>query len=512
MFFGDITYPSKCDLYLLSVGGSNGLQVGDTVTVNGEVFTGWAGPGWISNGFIVATGGTPSENITATAESLAEAININRVISVIARHESGPDDVPGYLVLQEDDITTTLTVEVSRPTAWIIQNLKEPEHIANEVRWSLNQRPDMTPLVDYARVGNLTAAVKRMVATRNALFIFKEDGLYMLRGTSSPWTIELLDPSVILTAPESAVVLDNQIYCLTTRGVIRCSENGVTLLSRPIEPALENLDPDDVESHVFGVGYEEDHAYLLWISTSDSPTQAEEAYVYDVYTDSWVRRTDAAAHGVIHERKLYLASGTSVKAERKLWTTPGNQDYELADESFAVTIAVGGTLVTTVTLADATNVSVGDMLVQSSSCALVTAKAGNVLTLDRAQTWTAAAATSYQAISGIVQWSPRLGGDPSAQHRFLEVLLLFRNLYFAAAEIGIKSAHDPSWTTIALAGSSYGWTGAQVEQFALRALVDTQHAVSTLLDVAYAVAQACTPWKLQGLTVKYRDIGERPSK
>jgi hypothetical protein len=513
MFFGDITYPSKCDLYLLSVGGAGGLQLGDTITINGTVFTAIAGGlAWAYGTFVLYTTGTPSENIAKTMESLTGAVNTTREAGTSARAESGPDDVPGYAVIQNDNITATATVTVSRPTAWIIQNLKAPEHIANEVRWSLSQRPDMTPLVDYARVGNQGSAVKRMIATRNALFIFKEDGLYMLRGTVSPWTIELLDPSVILTCPESAVVLDNQVYCLTTRGVIRCSENGVTLLSRPIEPALEDLDPDDVEDYAFGVGYEEDHAYMLWIPTSGSPFQAEEAYVYDVYTDSWVRRTDAAAHGVVHERKLYLASGNYVKAERKLWTTAGDQDYELADDSFAVTITVGGTLVTEVTLASATNVLVGDALVQSTSFAIVIAKVGNVLTLDRAQTWTAAAATSYRAISALVQWSPRLGGDPSAQHRFIEIALLFRSLYFAAAEIGLSSAHDPSWTTIELIGSSYGWTGAQVVKFALRALVDRQHAVSTQLDVAYAVAQALTPWRIQGLSVKYRDIGDRTSK
>lgn len=513
MFFGDITYPSKCDLYLLAVGGTDGLQIGDTITINGVVFTVIAGGlGWAANCFERYTGGTPSENIAGTVENLAGAINASRDTTVIARAEAGPDDIPGYLVLQEDDITTTLTVTVSRSTAWVIQDLKAPENIPNEVRWSLAQQPDATPLVDYARVGNLLSGVLRMVATRSALFIFKEDGLYVLRGTSSPWTIELLDASVVLVAPETATVLDNQIYCLTTRGVIRASENGVTLLSRPIEEALEDLDPDDVESYAFGVGYEEDHAYLLWIPTSGSPTQAEEAYVYDVYTDSWVRRTDGAAHGVIHDRKLYLASGSDVRAERKLWTTPGDQDYEIADDSFAVTITVGGTLVTEVTLADATNVLVGDALAQSSSFALVTAKVGNVLTLDRAQTWSAAAATSYRAISAIVQWSPNLGGDPSAQHRFIEAVLLFRSLYFAMSSIGFKSAHDPSWTTISLTGSSYGWTGAQALQFALRALVDGKHAVSTVLDVKYSVSQALTPWKLQGLAIKHRAIGDRMSK
>jgi hypothetical protein len=514
MFFGDITYPSKCDLYLLAVGGTDGLQVGDTITINGVVFTGVGmGIGPETPYFEVYSTGTPAKNIEETIQNLAGAVDAHRNTNAFSRPEGGPDDVPGYMAIQTNDISTPLTVTVSRSTAWNIQNLKSAEHIPNEVRWSLSQQPDMTPLVDYARVGNLAAAVKRMIATRNALFIFKEDGLYVLRGTVSPWTIELLDPSVILTAPESAVVLDNQIYCLTTRGVVRCSENGVTLLSRPIEPALENLDPDDVEDYAFGVGYEEDHAYLLWIPSTAWPYyEAGEAYVYDVYTDSWVRRTDVAAHGIVHLRKLYLASSGNVKAERKLWTTAGNQDYELADDSFAVTITVGGTGVTEVTLASATNVLVGDALVQSTSFAIVISKAGNVLTLDRAQTWAAAAATSYRAISGIVQWSPRLGGDPSAQHRFIEVALLFRALYFAAAEIGLSSAHDPSWTTIALTGSSYGWTGAQVVKFALRALVDRQHAVSTQLDVAYAVAQALTPWRIQGLSVKYRDIGDRTSK
>lgn len=518
MFYGDITYPSSVDLYLLAVGGTNGLQNSDTITLNGYAYTArTSGLNYTLGHFGLYTAGTPAENIRNTMASLCQLLDVARIaggvpLTVYARMAAGVDDVPGHATVEEDDAVSALTVSVSRPTAWVIQNLKGPERIKNEIRWSMNQQPDMTAIVDYARIGNADSATLREVATRNALFIFKEDGLYILRGTVSPWTIELLDPSVILTAPESAVVLDNQIYCLTTRGVMRVSETGVTLLSRPIEPALEDLTPSNILLYAFGVGYEEDHAYLLWIPTSGSPTQAEEAYCYDVYTDSWVRRTDAAAHGVVHSRKLYLASGTAIRAERKLWTVAGDQDYELADDSFAVSITVGGTLVGSVTLADATNVLVGDALVQSSSIAIVTAKVGNVLTLDRLQTWTVAAATSYRAISSVVQWSPRLAGDPSSQNRFMEASLLFRNVYFADASIGIQSAHYPSWTTLPVLGSSYGWTGAQVKQFALRALIDREHAVSTQLDLKFSIAQALTPWRIQGLSVKHRPLSDRTSR
>lgn len=512
-FFGDITYPSRFDLYLLAVAGTNGLVANDTITINGLTYTAkTTSANYTLREFSLYTTGTPAENIRDTIQSLCMVLNINRDTSVYARSGSGVDDVPGFCVIEEDDIATTLTVVVSRPGAWSIQNLKGPERIKNEIRWSLNQQPDMTPVVDYARLGNADSEILREVATRNAMFIFKEDGLFILRGTTSPWTIELLDPSVILTAPESAVVLDNQIYCLTTRGVMRVSETGVVLLSRPIESALENLDPDDVSDLAFGVGYEEDHSYLLWIPTDSLPGQCQGAYVYDVYTDTWVHRTDPANFATIHNRMLYVADGTVVRQERKLWTEPGDQDYELADDEYAVSVTVGGTLVTSATLADATNVAVGDALVQGSSIAIVTAKAGNVLTLDRAQTWTVAAATSYRAIACSVQWSPRLAGDPSDQHRFMEASVLFRNVYFAQAALGLASAHDPTLTTLSLLGSEYGWTGAKRSRFALRALVDRLHAVSTTLDVSFAISQAICPWKIEGLSIRHRTLSGRTGR
>jgi hypothetical protein len=511
MFFSDITYPSRADIYLLAVGGTYGLALGDTITINGHVFTAAATTDHTAGNFYLATLGTPAENIRDTMQALCLVVSLTGP-DFTMRAEAGPADIPGFAVLEFSDLSDDLVVTVSRSSAWSIQNLKERERIKNELRWSLNQQPDMTPVVDYARIGDQDSAVLCKKATRSAMFVFKEDGLYIVRGTTSPWVSELLDPSVILTAIETAVVLDNQIYCLTTRGVMRVSETGVTLLSRPIESALENLDPDDVAEHAFAVGYEEDHCYMLWIPRSAQPSQAEECYVYDVYTDAWTYRDDEAAHAVVHNRKLYQARDTEIREERKLFATPGDQDYELAEDEYAITISVGGTLVTSITLADATEVIVGDAVVQGASVAIVTAKVGNVLTLDRAQTWTAAAATSYRCFECAVQWSPKVGTEPSTQNRFKEFSLLFRNIYFAAATVGMRSAHDPSWTEIPLLGSNYGWDGSQVSQFALRALIDPAHAVSTQLDLFFRVTQALTPWKLQGLALQHKPLSGRTSK
>lgn len=522
-FYANITYPSSADLYLLAVsdGTSGGIRAGDVVTINGISYTASATTESISDRtFKVSTSTSAATRLFETAQSLIRIINRTSANTITAQDTSSSTDPGPRIHVQENNTSTTLSVSFTGDAAsWSVANLVGPEQRLNELRWSSLQQPDVLPLLNYKRIGDASAAILRIVPTRNALYVLKEDGVWLVSGYSSPWSIDPFDPTIKLVAPESAAVLDNQIYCLARNGVMRISDTGVTVVSRPIENIINDaLNPtmrSVTAAYAFGIADERDHKYYLWIPTASTDTTATKAYVYDMFTDAWTARTDAMSHGVSNpaDDRLYFVDGTSVRQERKDY-----QPTDLADETYAVTISSGaGT--TSLVLADATNALVGDVVAQAYVFGVITAKNGSTVTLDRAAALSNGAATVYRAISTAIAFAPKFGADPSVSYRFREVALLFRDIYFAAATIGYSTDWYPTWASITASGPDYGWTGvsfpvvvpteAAQTALALRSLVDGDHGRGNQLLVRWQHAQAWSPMRLQALNVIVTPVSQR---
>lgn len=100
-WFANTQRRSEFTLQILSVGGSAGIQADDRLIINGNVTltAKTAAPG--TNEYLIVTGGTASYNIEQTALNLVSAINKHSTNTVVyARYLSGPDDVPGKILLQ----------------------------------------------------------------------------------------------------------------------------------------------------------------------------------------------------------------------------------------------------------------------------------------------------------------------------------------------------------------------------------------------------------------------------
>ena len=60
--------------------------------------------------------------------------------------------------------------------------------------------------------------------------VLKEDGVYIINGTTAPnFQSRLLDGTVKIQAPGTPVVLDNQIFALSAEGVVTITESGVRI-------------------------------------------------------------------------------------------------------------------------------------------------------------------------------------------------------------------------------------------------------------------------------------------
>lgn len=350
LFFANTEQPQSLTLAILAVGGTGGIQNGDTLNMAGETYTATTGAvGAFQYGLV--TSGTTSQNIERTALNLVNSINLNSA-ELYAFYVSGESDIPGRVLIQRrlltgatfqpfvgtGDVRTCWEPQLPE-TAASAGVISSADDFDNGLYWSKTDEPDSVPLLNYVLVGRGDSPIRRIVPLRDALIILKTDGIYRLTGDGpTNWRVDILDGTVRTIAPDSAVALGNQVYALTDQGVVSISESGVSIVSRAIEKSL--LDDiaaaglDRVRLSCFGAAYESDRKYLLFLPASNA--LGTQAYTYNYVTQAWTRWTspgsgDASAIVAPLDDRLYLCSKTSsttaaVYRERKARTSADYQD------------------------------------------------------------------------------------------------------------------------------------------------------------------------------------------
>lgn len=282
---------------------------------------------------------SPAASIEDTAKSLVRVVNFTPSSPLYAYYLATTNSLPGQFFLEEKNYGTNgftlqgfgFASDVSfSPT--ITTAITSTSNIGNNVlMFSKVQQPEAVPTVNAFRIGPQDKAIKRILALRNSLFILKEEGVYRLTGESeSTFNIAVDDNSATILAPDSAVILNNQIYCLTTQGVSTISETGVGVISREIEDRFNRVTSDNFvnfSTATFGVSYEADRSYLIFTVDNEDDTAATIAYRYNSFTQCWTTFDKSAICGVVSPKnKLHLGSDdiTAIEIERKKLTS---RDY-----------------------------------------------------------------------------------------------------------------------------------------------------------------------------------------
>lgn len=317
-------------------------------------------------------GPTPSQQLEQIARSMVDVINEEDDI-VYAYYNSGYNDVPGQVLFEQQDITGPafyLTASEGNqfnptlPTSGTTISSSN-EVSPNRIYYSKLQQPEAVPLANYIDVGPKDREIKRIIALRDSLFIFKEDGIYRLSGETAPFTVASFDFSALMLAPDTAVVLNNQIYCLTTQGVCVITDTGNSVISRPIENLLLQVTRMgySYKTSGFGVSYETDRSYILFLPTSSNDEVATQAYRYNTFTNCWCKWDVTATCGLVNfaDDTLYIGAGdiNYVEKERKSLT---RSDH--ADREYELQILLNGVNESTVELNSVSQVEVGDVLIQ----------------------------------------------------------------------------------------------------------------------------------------------------
>ncbi len=332
-------------------------------------------------------GPTPGQQLEQLAKSLINVVNQVDDI-VYGYYNSGYDDVPGQMYFTQREITgpsfsfnsgpnTNPDVDLHEmfmfmpnlPTTGAqVSNTSTNEVAPNRIMFSKFQQPEAVPLSNQIDVGPKNREIKRIIPLRDSLFIFKEEGIYRLSGTDTgSFVVAEFDFSAQVLAPDSAVVMNNQIYALSNLGVIQVTDTGVEIISRPIEGKLLNIMREEYsyKTSSFGVSYETEKSYMLFVPTLDSDTTATQGYIYNSSTNTWVNWQDfEKTCGIVNfgDDKLYLgpADINQIEQERKTRTRK-----DQADREYVIDIIPGTIIDNTLRLNDISNVEVNDVIIQT---------------------------------------------------------------------------------------------------------------------------------------------------
>jgi hypothetical protein len=534
VFWLNTTDRATLDLYVLASGAPSGLQSGDTVTVNGMVFTAGAAEAIGTRTFQVFTAGTPAKNVADTAASLVRVVNRAQGSPVYCRDLSGTNEAPGHLQLTTRVRTDSIALAVSRSSAFALTDgtTASPETKAHELRWSANGKPDAAPILNTRTLGDRNKAGLRVLALRDYLFILKADGIWRASGDGINWAFTPLDQTTLVLAPETAAILDNTIFALSNKGVVQITDTGVTIVSGPIQDQIDRFLAEPLLSTVrtlaHAVAYESEGRYMLWLPTATTDTEATAAFVFDQFESLrqgnpvWTTRTDDASAAVVNPKdgKLYRGTATKLYRERKALSY---LDYSDGEAPATIGTVNGATIGLTSGSAEE-----GDALEQSGQVGIVLSVVGSTLTLDRVWAGTTGAATIHKAIPSVVEFAPAIP-SPGATNQFQEATFLFRylaggkmtaefateitrgsglGLYELPIELGLEMS--AGFAAVPFYGTrDYGLMEGIAFPVNLRTWIPMDQQRGERLAVRFTHKQALSPMALEGLSLVYKPTSTR---
>lgn len=507
------------------------VEFQDRFSIGGADF--WAGgvADISTNTFLADSSGTPGQNINNTAISLIEVINRSASNTILyGYYISGSEDLPGQILFEERSIggatfyATSTAGDSFSPALEASGTANGSENDARQNRVAISKpgQVEAVPIYTFFDIGSANFPIQRVVALRDGIFFFKQDGIFRLSGESfQNFTVSLVDNTVSLKVPESAVPFNNQVFCFTTQGICAVTDGGVQIISVPIENRLLELSSEQYTNFMsasFGVAYESARLFLFFTVTEEDDEFATQAFVYNSLTDSWTRWVMPRTCGVVNTtvNKLFMARAESgqILIERKSFT---NADY--ADEQYEVEITQVNSP-DEIEVASAANIAVGMTLTQGTRETLILAMDGLALTVTPVNGLVVGDATVYTPIENILQWAPIDAENPGILKQFSEISLFFKNAAFRVIEATFATNISLGTLTVPIRNSSTGgwgrlpwgqgaWGGTIGGQNVLRTYVPREKQRGSWLTLRLRTNQAFTGFSLQGLSLMFNAMSSR---
>lgn len=523
-----LTVDSATQVTLTAVATASGtvsLEFRDRLQIGSRSYFGASAASYANNRFLVSTGGTASQNIEATARDIVRVVNNDSSALVYARYESGFDDTPGYIHLYERalggsafQLATTRPEAFSPalPTSQDGTAISDADNRPSFVIPAKEEQPEAVPLGGAFRCGE--TPIKRLLALRDAVVVLS-DTIGLITGNDiDSLRYEALDSTTKLIGAETAVVLNDAVYCMSSQGVVRINTTGVQIASRDIERDLINLTAlSNFADQAWGLAYESDRAYWLFHPTDTDDDYPVAYWRYNAFTEAWTHGLLSATCGVVNpvDDKFYLGYyDNTVRKERKAY------DYtDYADDQMAITISGAGSAQTTITVNSTTGLAAGMVVVQSTrEIRISSVTDGTHLLMAESATWSNGAAIAYTPIMCVVETLPFSAGNAGIMKHFTDATFLFRDAEFESFSCSVASNFLPDQGTYELtlytADYSSAWTvqptGSDVkDEQPIRTLVpgDVSRAHWLRLRLTFSICRETMA--LAGISAKFRELSQR---
>ncbi len=557
--------------------GTGGIVDGDTFLVNGYTFT-WkdavvSAPGEVQ---LYRTGGgfdagSVIENLRFSA--LSAAFAVNGILGPLAKYSQNVDplalaqqihaeaflvdDLPGYVNFRRlfpGLAQFSITAGVGAGRGWAgslaTNNISDPNRQPANLMQSQPNDPESVPAAFTNPVGQAELAILKGIPLRDYAYLFKagDDGLWKFSDDGDGnLTIGPLDATVHLVAPETAVSLDNALYCLTDKGVIRVTDGGApehiseARIAEELDAIMRRVGPATLTRLAFGVAYESDHTYVLCLPEAPNSIACTIQYIYNSQTDAWTRWTlpvlscglvapfagDVLVFGLRPHGVAGLNIERTLWVERKALTALDYQDPPVR----SLHVPGGGTYASnTLVFTGRVNIAPGDLIQYILSTDLTHTHLNRVLTADydisanqmtvvceQSLTWKAGDALFIlKGIQAHVKLLPLTDGDPLFEKQWQNVYLFFRysdvdriSVSYSSEKQQIPKSYtlpgptEKAWLYDETLGFGLAPWGAAANNVILKLALDQAASRSAALTVDLLAADALGKWELSALRIPY---------
>jgi hypothetical protein len=170
--------------------------------------------------------------------------------------------------------------------------VSDNERRVDYVYYSLPGEPEAVSAASYIPVGTSGKAIRRIVPQRDRLLVFKDEGTYAVYG-DFPFQVQLIDDTVAILAPDSAVAIGSTVIVLTEDGIMAVTDGGIQMISKVIDSTLKPYWAapyrDTTATGAFGVGYESEKVFALFMPalSGTAASYTARAYVFGLESQAW---------------------------------------------------------------------------------------------------------------------------------------------------------------------------------------------------------------------------------
>ncbi len=488
--------------------------------------------------FAIYSSGTPSVNIQTTAQNLISVINRDPSNAFfIAQYVSSFTGLPGQMRIDAQNLSQVFfSVISSRTTCWTpavpasgVTYASTNTSVQNYLAISEVSKPESVPPAFVLPVGSPNFPISRIIPVRTALIVVKSgEGVFEVTGTTpTSLVVTTLDTTAFINGSETMAALNNSGYFFTTQGVMLVNESGCEIMSRNVQGdilALASHLYPNFSTLAFGVGYQSDNAYILFLQKNPTDAYSTLQYRYNWITQAWTTWDIPSTAAIVNTAndRLYIATPDGyILEERKSFT---NQDY--ADQTTSVTINSIDTTALTMVLASSTTVNVGDQIGQTNggipyaTTVLANNTITNTITVDSTDGFVTGAADDIASINSTITFMPTACGYPAFVKKFTTWNFEFSDVSFDRCTASFSTDFYPNEETVTLSPSISGqwgkftwgsnpWGVTQQNLQPITTYSTKNTSVGHWTVVTLNLRQAFSGFALCGYTIFFNFLGER---